>query len=69
MMQEWKESDKTKPVSFENFVQGFHTDCTTEDEVAAYKIYLENNSYRHTYGKHANWEAWYKAEIHRYLTK
>lgn len=68
-MKEWDEKDKTTPVPFVNFVQGFHTDCTTEDEVAAYKIYLENNSYRHTYGKHGNWEDWFTAEIYTYLNK
>lgn len=69
MMTEWPEEDKTLPISFEQFVNGFHVLCDTVDDVAAYKIYLENNTFRHTYGNYKSHEEWFTAEIRKYLTK
>lgn len=69
MIPEWDEADKTAPVPFEQFVNGYHVQCDLQDDVAAYRIYLENNAYRLTFGQHDNWEDFAAAEIYRYLTK
>jgi len=57
---------KITPLSLTRFIKAYDIQCTTEENVQAYGIYLDTNQNQHHYNNETKQE-WLLREVHSYL--